>query len=149
MFIFSGKLFIKMASVHPEMYFNVEYKVTCLAFIKENQILIGTTSGKNQLWSLKSQSLTKTFDLFSDSEPILWIHVFEENVIVQARFSNILQILDINNLEEITAKIEISQGAVHFCKGDVKSDSMFAVPTGENGCEIIKNFKSENMIQAK
>ena len=66
MFIFSGKLFIKMASVHPEMYFNVEDKVTCLAFIKENQILIGTTSGKIQLWSLKSQSLTKTFELFSD-----------------------------------------------------------------------------------
>ena len=149
MFIFSGKLFIKMASVHPEMYFNVEDKVTCLAFIKENEILIGTTSGKIQLWSLKSQSLTKTFDLFSDSEPILWIHVFEEKVIVQARFSNILKILDINNLEEIKTKIEISQGAVHFCKGDVKSDSMFAVPTAENGCEIIKNYKSENMIQAK
>ena len=73
----------------------------------------------------------------------------EEKVITQARFSNILKILDINNLEEIKAKIEISQGAVHFCKGDVKSDSMFAVPTGENGCEIIKNLKSENMIQAK
>ena len=138
-----------MASVHPEMYFIVEDKVTCLAFINENQILIGTTSGKIQLWSLKSQSLTRTFDLFSDSEPILWIHLFEEKVIIQARFSNILKILDINNLEEIKTKIEISQGAVHFCKGDVKNDSMFAVPTGENGCEIFKDYKSINMIQAK
>ena len=73
----------------------------------------------------------------------------EEKVITQARFSNILKIVDINNLEEIIAKIEISQEAVHFCKGDVKSDSMFAVPTGENGCEVIQNLKSENMIQAK
>ena len=80
MFIFSGKLFIKMALVHPEMYFNVEDKVTCLAFIKENQILIGTTSGKIQLWSLKSQSLTKTFDLFSDKGGLISESFFILNV---------------------------------------------------------------------
>ena len=53
-----------MATVHPEMYFNTDdEKVTALAFIEENEILVGTSSGKLQLWSLKSQSLTKTIEL--------------------------------------------------------------------------------------
>ena len=142
-----------MATVHPEMYFNTDdEKVTCLAFIEENEILVGTSSGKLQLWSLKSQSLTKTIVLFSDKEPILWIHVlYEDKIVVQARFSKNLIILDQKTLDlkNIKAKVEISEGAVHFCKGDVKDNSSFAVPVNENGCEIIKNFKSQHLIHAK
>ena len=73
----------------------------------------------------------------------------KEEIIIQARFSNKIKILDINDFENVKNEIKISQGAVHFCKGNVKSDSdMFAVPISENGCEIIKSYKSETIIQA-
>ena len=139
-----------MATVHPITYFNIEDKITNLAFLKEKQLLVGTASGKIQIWNLKSESISKTLDLFSEKEPILWICVNEGEIIIQARFSQKIKILDMNNFDVLKNEIEISQGAVHFCKGNMKKDSdIFAVPIYENGCEIIKNYKSEKIIQAR
>ena len=109
-----------MATIHPITYFNIEDKVTNLVFLKEKQLLVGTASGKIQIWNLKSESVSKTLDLFSEKEPILWICVKKEEIIIQARFSQKIKILDMNNFDILKNEIEISQGAVNFCEGSVK-----------------------------
>ena len=88
-----------MAKVHPELYFNIEESVTCLAFSKEAQkILVGTVSGQIQIWSLKSQMMDKKVAVFCEKEPLLWIGQLSDSTFVaQARFSNNLKLIGISS----------------------------------------------------
>ena len=58
-----------MASVHPDLFLNIDQKVTALAFLDKNasapiKILVGTSEGSVQVWDLKSQRLEKTLSVF-------------------------------------------------------------------------------------
>ena len=87
--------YTKMAKIHPEMYFDVEDKVTALNFIQENRkIMVGTASGKLQIWSLKSQTRDKELKLYDENEPVLWVGILENSkYLVQARFSETIKVL--------------------------------------------------------
>ena len=75
-----------MASVHPDLFLNIDQKVTALAFLDKNastpiKILVGTSEGSVQIWDFKSQRLEKSFAIFDSTKtdeeyPILWIGTF-------------------------------------------------------------------------
>ena len=138
----------QMAAVHPKMYFNIEHQVTNLAFLSEDQILVGTCKGQIQLWSLKSETLSQTFDLFS--EPILWIGKCQDFVLIQARFCRTIKILEKLKLKQ---EFEMTEDATsHFCKGDIfetKDKIIAALPAKESNCELLdcKNFKTLTVLQ--
>ncbi len=139
-----------MAQVHPEMYFNAETQVTSMCFLNESQLLAGTTKGQVQLWSLKSQSLIKTLQLFKEKEPLLWMSQLLDNfIIVQARFADKIQILH--------CQISTEEPVVHFCKGDIlpseeqesEDKILAAFACKESTCQVInKKFESVTTIKA-
>ena len=59
-----------MALVHPELFLNIDQKVTALAFLDKKaaptpiKILVGTSEGSVQVWDLKSQRLEETLPIF-------------------------------------------------------------------------------------
>ena len=99
-----------MALVHPELFLNIDQKVTALTFLDKKagptsiKILVGTSEGSVQIWDLKSQKLEETLPIFEKEFPILWIGTYlneenqEEEVLVQARFATTLKILGPDHL---------------------------------------------------
>ena len=138
-YLFCLQFFI-MALVHPEMYFNVNTKVTCLLWIcNDQQLLVGTSDGVIQLWHCKSQKMLWKSQLFDEDKPILWLAKNEGTIFVQARFAINLKAIRMEDLEngDKIESIALHNVAMNFCHGDIYEE-LIAVPIGENQCEIIK-----------
>ena len=67
-----------MALVHPELFLNIDQKVTALAFLDKKaaptpiKILVGTSEGSVQVWDLKSQRLEETLPIFEKGKNSSW-----------------------------------------------------------------------------
>ena len=133
--------------VHPMMYFNADTKVTALLWTSKEKLLVGTSCGSVQLWHSKSQKLVGKKQIFEPDKPILWMALKESRIIVQARFSEKLKIMEHSDKLETLEEIELSKSAVNFCHGDIFLNFL-ALPIGENQCEIIEdNTKKKEIIE--
>ena len=68
-----------MALVHPELFLNIDQKVTALTFLDKKagptsiKILVGTSAGSAvQVWDLKSQKLEETLPIFEKGKNSSW-----------------------------------------------------------------------------